>query len=377
MKISSAVKQMIKKEFLEIRRSNLLRLLIAAPLLQVIVFGYVATTDIKRVQTVICDEDNSAQSRQLADKFLNSEYFRVVYFTREPGEIDRQLTANRAVIAIRIPDDFSTLIKKGKRAKVQVIVDGSDSNKSLISMNRAIMIITGYSQQVFAEKMEAMKKLAGDMPSVTLQERVWFNPELKSANTMVPGVIGFILMIVTLVITAVSIVREKESGNIEQVVVTPVKPWEIIIGKIVPYVIIGLVDIVLITVVAMLVFGLTFEGSFLLLLALSFVMILTNLGIGIFISTVSSTQQQAMLTAMFFAMPNILLSGFIFPVKNMPAILQAVTYIIPMRYFMVIIRGIFMKGLGFMELLPQTAALLLFGVVIFTLAIRQFKKTIG
>ena len=193
---------------------------------------------------------------------------------------------------------------------------------------------------------------------------------------MVPGVIGLILMVVTLIITSLAIVREKENGNIEQMIVTPVKQREIIMGKIIPYIIIGLIDIIIITLVSLLIFNISFKGSFLLLIILSLFMIFTNLGIGIFISTISETQQQAMLTAIFFILPNILLSGFIFPIKNMPVILQYFTYLIPMRYYMVIIRGIFLKGNTFYELLPQTFALFLFGMVIFTFATWKFKKTL-
>jgi ABC-2 type transport system permease protein len=219
--------------------------------------------------------------------------------------------------------------------------------------------------------------MMGSMPGISLQERVWYNPELKSANVMVPGVIGLILAIVTLVIMSISIVREKEAGNIEQMVVSPITAGQIIAGKVIPYVILGLVDIIVVVITCGLIFKTPFEGSFTLLLSLSFFMILVNLGIGIFISTISKTQQQAMFTAIFFMLPNILLSGFLFPIKNMPLVLQWLTYIIPMRYYMVIIKGIFLKGLGFFELLPQTLALLAYGAVVFTMAIMRFRKTVA
>lgn len=372
-----AILRFIEKEFLEMIRSGIIRFLIIAPVIQVIIFGYVATTDIKNVKTLICDEDVTAESRRLIDKFKNSEYFNLLYKTPDQKEIERKFRENKIVIAIRIPAGFSEKIKEGKRAKVQVIVDGSDSNMSLISLNRAIMIINGFSNDVFAERVDFMKKSIGSFPSVDLRERIWYNPELKSANTMVPGVVALILVVVTLVVTSLAIVREKETGNIEQILVTPVTPAEIIAGKIIPYILIALVDIVLIVGISMAVFRIPFEGSFVLFLSLSFFMILTNLGIGIYVSTVSETQQQAMLTAVFFILPNILLSGFLFPIKNMPEILQVLTFLIPMRYYMVIVRGVFLKGLGFAELLPETLALFVFGVIIFTLAIKQFRKTIG
>jgi ABC-2 type transport system permease protein len=368
---------MIKKEMTEIKRTGMIKMLIVAPIIQMIIFGYVATTDIKHVSTAICIEKPSAQARGLADKFINSEYFNVKYEVNNPEEIDEILGKSKALIAIRIPAEFDTLIKKGKPVKVQVIIDGSDSNASLISMNRASSIIQGFSADVFAEKMEMMKPLIGNLPEIKLEERVWYNPELKSAQTMVPGVMGMILMIITIIITAVSIVREKENGNIEQLVVTPIKPVEIIIGKTVPYIIFALADIVLITALCLLIFNISLEGSFILLLTLSMFMIFANLGLGILISTVSSTQQQAMLTSMFFIVPNILLSGFIFPINNMPAALQFIAYGLPLTHYNVILKGIFLKDLGFMELLPQTLALIAFGAVIFAVAIKQFRKTVS
>lgn len=367
---------MIKKEFIEIKRSKLIGLLIIAPIIQVIIFGYVATTDIKNVKTILCDMDNSTESKKLCDKFLNTEYFKIVDKIKNPNEIDKFILQNKAVIAISIPAKFSSDLKNSKKTFVQIIVDGTDSNMSTISLSRAVMIINSFSEDYFKPKIEIIKKIAGGVPEIIMEERIWYNPELKSANTMVPGVVGLILTIVTLAITAVAIVREKESGNIEQVLVTPIKPLEIIAGKVIPYIIIALLDIILITVASILVFRINFEGSFILLIGLSLFMILANLGLGIFVSTISTTQQQALLSSIFIAVPSILLSGFLFPIKNMPEILQLLTYLIPMRYYMVILRGIFLKGLGFFELLPQTLALLIFGIVIFSIAIKEFRKIV-
>jgi len=234
-----------------------------------------------------------------------------------------------------------------------------------------------FSDKAFEKQFAVVKVIMGNLPGISLKERVWYNPELKSANVMVPGVIGLILAVVTLVIMSISIVREKEAGNIEQMIVTPIRPAQIIAGKVIPYIALGLVDIAIVVITCGIIFQTPFEGSFTLLLALSFFMIMVNLGIGIFISTISTTQQQAMFSAIFFMLPNILLSGFLFPIKNMPVVLQWLTYLIPMRYYMVIIKGIFLKGLGFFELLPQTLALFVYGAIIFTLAVMQFRKTTG
>ncbi|MDD5065637.1 MAG: ABC transporter permease [bacterium] len=367
----------LRKEVIEMTRSNLIRFLVLAPLLQVLVFGFVATTDVKNVRVIICDEENTPLSRALTERFLHTEYFRVVSFTRQPQKIEKAFSSGKAKIALRIPRGFSEKIKKGKRAKVQVLVDGSDSNQALISMNRAILIIQSFSEYAFAERVAQMKTVVGELASINMQERIWYNPELKSSHTMIPGVVGLILIITTLVATSISLVREKESGNIEQLIVTPVKPYQIITGKIIPYILLGLVDIILITVFSLLIFGIYFKGNFALLIFLSFFMILVNLGIGIYFSTISSTQQQVVLLDIFFLLPNILLSGFIFPIKNMPVVLQYLTYIIPMRYYMVIIRGIFLKGLTFMDLYPQALALFGFSIFIFFMAIVQFKKRLA
>ena len=369
------VKHVMKKEFIEMKRSRLIAILVVAPVIQAIIFGFVATTDILHVPTMICDEDSTALSRSLTAKFTNSEYFNITMIVRDPTLIQAELGANKARVCVRIPKDFEEKVKKGKKSQVQVIGDGTDTNSAVQTMTRAQLMVNAFSGEVFAQRLTMMKHTLGALPSLSMEQRVWYNPELKSANVMVPGVIGLILAIVTLIIMSISIVREKEAGNIEQMVVTPITPIQIITGKIIPYIALGLVDIVLVVITCGLIFKTPFEGSFLLLLALSFFMIMVNLGLGIFISTVSATQQQAMFAAIFVMLPNILLSGFLFPIKNMPVVLQWVTYIIPMRYYMVIIKGIFLKGLGFMELLPETLALFFYGLIIFVIAIKAFRKT--
>jgi ABC-2 type transport system permease protein len=369
--IKNPIGYVFKKELLEIKRTRLIFLLLMAPVVQTVIFGFVATTDIKNVETLICDRDRTPESRRFIDYFRNSDDFKVLKITADPGEIDRGFRRNEIIVSLWIPLGFSSEMKRGKRVKVQILIDGSDPNKGVISLNRAAAMTGAFSQDIarkFSPKIS--------FPTVETEERVWYNPGLESADSMVPGVIGLILLIVTLQATAVSIVREKESGNIEQVVVTPIHPYEVILGKTLPYIVIGMVDIALTTVVSLIVFGAPFQGSFLLLLGLSFFIILANLGMGIFISIVSSTQQQAMLGSIFFMLPNILLSGFAFPIANMPDVLQYFTYLIPLRYYMVIIKGIFLKGLNFFELLPQVIPLLIFGTALFTLSIKKFRKTV-
>jgi len=375
--MSGPIFQIFMKEIIELRKSNLIKILLIAPIMQVILFGFVATIDVKHTKLLVCDEDGSALSRGLVSRFSNTEYFKIVSYVQDPGKIQDAFNHNRVKMALRIPGGFSSKIKKGKKTEVQLIIDGSDPNMTAIALNRGAAIIRNYSEYTMEKKMAILKKIIGDLPSLEVEERVWYNPELKSVNTMVPGVIALIIEVVTLIVTAVSLVREKESGNMEQLLVSPISPFQIIIGKILPYVIIAFLDIVLITVLSIVVFDISFTGSFTLLLALSLFMILANLGFGIFISTVSLTQQQAMVSAIFLTLPSVLLSGFIFPIKNMPLVIQWLTYLIPMRYYVVIVRGIFLKGLNFMELLPQTLALLVFGIIILTLSIMLFKKKLA
>ncbi len=362
------------KEFREVKRSVLLKILLVAPIFMSLIFGFVATTDIKHVPVIICDEDNTAMSRQMAEKFVNNELFKVKGIIRDPALIEKTLVGNKAKIIFRIPRGFTSDVKRGRETVIQILLDGSDSNSTMTSLTRALAILRTWSAELYGDRMVLIRTSVGKLPSVRIEERVWFNPELKSANMMVPGLIGVILAVITVIVTSVSLVREKESGNIEQLNVTPVKPWQIITGKILPYVAIAFIDIITLTVMCALVFKIPLEGSIFLLFTFSIFMILANLGIGIFISTISKTQQQAMMAAIFVILPSMLLSGLIFAIRNMPDTMQILTYLIPMRYFMVIVRGIFLKGLGFMELWPQAAALFIYSLIIFTLAILRFKK---
>lgn len=365
------------KEFLEAKRNKIIIFLIIVPLIQVIIFGYVATTDIKNVETLICDQDNSPFSRTLTNIFINSEYFNVILYTKDPSSIQKNITNNKVRIALYIPHNFSNSIKKGESTSMQIIMDGTNSNMASLTINRAISLINNFSNDIFKKDFIQIKRLIGNIPEINIQERILYNQELKSSYSMLPGVIGLLLMIVTMAVTSISLVREKESGNIEQLIVTPVKPYQIIAGKILPYIFIAIIDIMLITILSLIVFDLTIKGSFTLLITLSLFMIFANLGIGIFISTITSTQRQAILADIFFFFPNMLLSGFLFPIKNMPTILQWITYLVPLKYYMIIIRGIFLKGLTFIELFPPIFSLFIFSVLIFSLSILRFKKKLS
>ncbi len=381
----NTILHIIIKEFLQIRRDRrMLALSIMAPIVQLILLGYAATTDIRSVPMLVNDQDRSAASREFICRFTNSGYFVVEQYVSSSKEIDHYIEEGHAWLALVIPPNFGNSILAQRPVSVQLIADGSDANSANISLGYAVQIVSTYARTIMAETLQRMSTGdAGHGPAarpvrVNPEVRVWYNPELKSAHFMVPAVVALVLMIVTMTLTSLGIVKEKEVGTLEQLMVTPIKPYQLIIGKLLPFVIIGAVDITLVLSVARFWFGVPMRGSILLLYGLSGLFILTTLGLGLFVSTISRTQQQAMMTAQFFIfMPFMFFSGFAFPIENMPHWVQAITYIIPLRYFITIIRGIFLKGVGIAELWPQALALLVFGATILTLSVLRFRKRLG
>lgn len=368
----------VVKEFLQLRRDRkMLVISIIAPVIQLILLGYAATTDVKDIPMLVVDQDKSSISREFLNQFANSGYFVVWGNADSPSDIDQYIETGDVWIAIVIPSDFSKSIIAGRPASVQLIADGSDANSANIGIGYASQIIATYSRSIM-KNIETQLRGRLALPRVNSEIRVWYNPELKSRNFMVPGVLALILMIITMLLTSLGIVKEKEIGTLEQLMVTPVKSHQLIIGKLLPFVIIGAIDILLVIGVAYWWFGVPLRGSFFLLLGLSGLFVLTTLGLGLFVSTVSKTQQQAMMTAQFFIfLPFIFFSGFTFPIENMPQFIQYFTYAVPLRYYIVIVRGIFLKGVGIAELWTQAAALLGFGIVILTLSVLRFKKKLS
>ena len=355
-----------------------------APVIQLVLLGYAATTDIKSIPMVVCDLDKSSTSREFIKQFTNSGYFIVEGEVHSINHIDKHIEQGEAWLALVIPPTFAKRILSLQPTSVQLIADGSDANSANISLGYATQIIGKYSRSIVAEVMErtplgvklneSSLRPARVMPEI----RVWYNAELKSRNFMVPAVVAMVLMIVTMTLTSLGVVKEKEIGTLEQLLVTPIKPYQLIIGKLLPFVIIGAIDVTFVLTVARLWFDVPLRGSVLLLYGLSGLFVLTTLGLGLFVSTISKTQQQAMMTAQFFIfMPFTFLSGFAFPIENMPTVIQYLTYIIPLRYFIMIIRGIFLKGIGIAELWPQALALVIFGITILTLSIFRFRKKLG
>lgn len=369
----------IKKEFLQIRRDRkMLPIVFIAPIFQLIVLGYAANLDVNDISSVVCDLDRTHYSRNLIVDFTNSGYFTAVKLVDDIRDIDRHIDNNTAALAIVIPPGFSDDIKAGRQGQLQVIADGSDVNLTTVGLAYVNGIVASHSVKLILKRTGVGASLSEIGGSIDPQIRLWYNPELESKNFMVPGILGLLLMVMTMLLTSLAIVKEKEVGTLEQLVVTPIKQHQLIIGKLLPFTIIGIIDIILVLFVATVWFDIPVRGSTTLLFVLCIIFLMTTLGLGLFISTVSRNQQQAMITAVFFVMqPMIFLSGFVFPIENMPRIIQLYSYCLPLRYFFVIVRGIFLKGAGIAELWDQALVLLLFGLAILSASAARFQKKIG
>jgi drug efflux transport system permease protein len=374
--------EIIRKEALQSLREKKMRFtLFVPPILQLLIYGYAVNLDLEHTRIAWMDMDRTPESRDLGAAFAASRYFEVVALPDHEDQVRQLMDHSRVQAVIRVLPGFARDIERGDGAGVQVLVEGTNSNTASLVSNYANLVVAGYSAQAQAsqQRRTIMARspagpAGGSLPSVTARSRVWFNPELRSRNYFVPGTVVNILMSVTLSLTALGLVREKEIGTMEQLMVTPIRPIELIIGKIVPFALVGLVDLVLVTVGAVVIFDVPFRGSGLLLLSSAVLFLMTSLGVGLFISTISQTQQQAMISSFFFSMPAFFLSGFTFPIRNMPASIQFLTYLNPVRYFMEIVRGIFLKGAGISALWPQMVALAVYGVAILGLSAWRFQK---
>jgi len=371
----------MRKEVLELKQDpRLFGVVILAPIIQLNVLGYAATTDVKDVPIAIVDADHSTASRDLIHRFEASANFKIVAMPGSINEIDRYLDRGEAWMAISIPANFGQAIAAGRRTTLQVAADGTDSNSTTVALGYAQTLIGGYSQDVATANLRQQPGAASSSTTalVTPEIRVWFNPRLESRDFMIPGILALLLLVVTTNLSAMAIVREKEVGTLEQLSVTPLARWELITGKLLPYAAIGIIDVVLVLVVAIYWFQVPMRGSIALLFGMCLIYLLSTLGLGLFVSSVSRTQQQAMMTTIFFfLMPMIYLSGFIFPIENMPAWIQPFTYLIPLRYFLVIVRGIFLKGVGLEVLWPQALALFAWGATVLALATLRSSKRLG
>ena len=367
---------LIWKELIELRQDpDLLGIVIVAPILQLLLLGYAATTDIRDVPVVVADADRSVESRDLVARFDASPSFTIVGVVTSPQEVDPYLERGRAWMALAIPTGYGESIGRGETETLQVIADGSDANSTNVALGYATNLLASYAEEKAAARRPAVRtRPAGIEPRV----RVWFNSRLESRDFMIPGVLALLLLVITTNLSSMGIVREKELGTLEQLNVTPLGRSELILGKLLPYALVGLVDVCLVLGIAVLWFQVPLRGSVTLLFAMTVVYLLTTLGLGLFVSTISSTQQQAMMTTIFFfLMPMIYLSGFIFPIENMPAAIQPITYLMPLRYYLVMLRAIFLKGVGLETLWPEALALAGWGVVVLSLAVARSKRRIS
>ena len=372
------IRYLLRKEFLEIRQNpRQLGVLIVAPILQLTLLGYAATTDVRNVPVVVADADRSSQSRELVARIDASPYFTVVDVVTSAEELGPYLERGRVSLGLAIPAGYARHISARQPVLVQALADGSDANSTTVALSYATNLVAAYAEELAAADRisDAGAVVGRSFGNIDARVRVWFNPELETRDFMIPGVLALLLLAVTANLSSMGIVRERELGTLEQLNVTPLKRWELIVGKLLPYGIIGMVDVALVIPVATLWFEVPLRGSIWLLIGSSMIYLLTTLGLGLFVSTISATQQQAMMTTtFFFLMPMVYLSGFVFPIENMPRAIQFVTYALPLRYFLIIVRGVFLKGTGVAILWPQLLALLGWGVGVLALATVRSRK---
>lgn len=366
--------RMLVKEFIQVLRDPRMKALIfIMPVIQLIMFGYAVTTDVDDIRTAVCDLDKSPQSRALIERFTASGYFTVVEYTNQPARLGELLDRSKIVIGIQINRGFADDLRAGRQATIQTIVDGTDSNTGTVAMDYAQRITQDFSRG--RPTPGELTRLPETQASpIDLRTRAWYNPDLKSRYFNVPGVIAVVLLLISLLLTAMAIVREREIGTMEQLMVTPIRSLELILGKTLPFVLISFIDVLVVTAIGVTWFEVPIHGSIWLLMLGAALYLMSTIGIGLFISTISQTQQQALMSSFFFYLPAVLLSGFMFPISNMPEPAQWLTYLNPLRYFLVIIRDIFLKGSGLDILWPQFAALAVLGVALLTISSLRFQK---
>lgn len=380
----SRVKEIVRKEFLQVFRDpRMLFVLLVPPLAQTVIFGFAVNLDVTEATLAWLDRDRSQASRELYEAFNASGYFRVVAEPEDQGSVTALLDRGDVMAAVSVLPGFEEAIVRGRSAPVQILIDGSNSNSASVVMTYTQQTVAQYSQRLQSSRLNVLQlartqgagsPVLRSTPEIDLASRVWFNPNLLSRDYFIPGVIANILALVTLMLTAMGIVREKEIGTMEQIMVTPIRPLELMLGKTLPFAMVGLFDVAAMTGLVRVVFGTRLEGSLLLLLAAASLFLLATLGIGIFISTLSNTQQQAMMLTFFAFILLFLLSGFAFPINSMPESVQYLTLVNPVRYFMEIVRGLFLKGVGLGALWSQMAALAAIGSAILLVSAQRFRK---
>jgi len=372
--MNSRLVSIIRKEFIQIFRDpRTLGLILVMPIVQLFLLGYAATTDVKNVPIAVWDQNRTPESRALLDAFRAADYFRIDYNVQSEEDIQTLIEGGDVRAALIIPPDYDRRLLEGD-AQVSMVLDGSDATVGSTALSTANLIGQSYSIKVLTEQASHLGRAATVKPPLEVRTRVWYNPDLVSAYFMIPGMIGMILYFITALLTASAIVRERERGTIEQLIVTPIRSWELVIGKVVPYVLLGFFDTMEVLLIGHFWFKVPIRGDISLIIATSGLLLLSSLGIGLFASTIANTQQEAFLTVMFTMLPSIFLSGFFFPLDAMPKFLQVVAYAIPLRYFLVIIRSLLLKGVGAPAIQNEIIALAIFGIVIMGAASLRFRK---
>jgi ABC-2 type transport system permease protein len=372
------LKQMLIKEFIQVFRDKRTRMLLfVPPIVQMLIFGYAATFEIHHVATVVLDLDHSQESRELVSRFTSSPYFDVQHQLTDSRQIEDIIDRGQATVALQINPGFAENLRKGETAPLQVIVDATNSNTALIASGYINQIALGFAKDYQQDRINRISpQLTERIPSIQLEQRPWYNPDLRSRWFFVPGIVGSLTLIIVVNLTAFAVVREREIGTLEQIMVTPIRPAEFILGKTLPFFLIGLLDVSLIAVVGTLWFQVPFRGQLWVLFTGAVLFLLCMLGVGLLISTVSATQQQALVTSFFFIMPAVTFSGFGFPISTMPQWLQYLTYASPLRYFLVVLRGTYLKGVGMDILWPEMLAMLALGLGLLTVAVLRFHKAL-
>jgi ABC-2 type transport system permease protein len=372
------LKQMLIKELIQVVRDKRTRLiLIVPPIVQMLVFGYAANFDIRNVSTAIVDLDNTQQSRELVSRFASSPYFNLQYRLDNAKQARELIDRGSATIAVEIDSGFAQKLEKGQTSPLQVIVDATNSNTALIASAYISQVALQFAQAAQGARIYRIApQIAEQMPSVQLEQRPWYNPDLSSRWFFVPGVIGSLTTLLVITLTSFAVVREREIGTLEQIMVTPIRPVEFILGKTLPFFLIGMFDAMLIGLVGTFWFQIPFRGHVSVLLVGAVLFIVSMLGVALLISTVSSTQQQAMVTSFFVIMPTITFSGFGFPISSMPQWMQTLSYAIPLRYFLIVLRGTYLKGVGMDILWPEMAAMATIGLGVLLLAVSRFHKAL-
>jgi len=375
--MTNRLKPVIKKEFRQISRDKrTLGILLFIPAFMLIMFGYALNFDVRDISLAVCDQDKTSSSRQFIESFLHSEYFSLNYYVNDPRKLDELLDKGDALVALVVPIGFSESTLAGRTSSVQVLVDGTNPTSASTAVGYATAIVQSYSNNIITHSLMRVGR-SGMATPIDYRPRIWFNPELKSAKFLIPGLIGFILMVTAVVSTSLSIVREKERGTMEQLTVSPLNPVELILGKTIPYIAISLVATVVILIVGHVLFDVTVKGSYVLLLLVTLLYLTACLGLGLLISSISNSQQVAFQIAIMTTMlPTFLLSGFVFPIRNMPTAVQALTHIVPATYFIVALRAIVLKGVGISAFWDQLLYLLAFALLTIGLSSRRLRATL-